>query len=92
LAEILRLRGRTPSASDTVGSAKPCYVTGVRNLAARIATGDDDGMAQVCTMVGALVLGRATQDNPLSEELLRTARRALTENGTRQSEPQQRTD
>jgi TetR/AcrR family transcriptional regulator, transcriptional repressor for nem operon len=81
--------GREP---DQAARAHERYVTGVRNLAARMATGDDDGMAQVCTMVGALVLARATQDNPLSEELLRAARTALTENGTGRSEPQQRTD
>ncbi|MFE2968548.1 hypothetical protein ACFXKC_33725 [Streptomyces sp. NPDC059340] len=49
-------------------------------------------MAQLCTMVGALVLARATRGNPLSEEPLQAARTALTENGTGQCEPQQRTD
>jgi hypothetical protein len=62
------------------------YVAGVRNLAAVMATGDDDGMAQLCTMVGALVLARATEGDPLSEELLDAARTALTESGG-QSEP-----
>jgi len=44
-------------------------------------------MAQFCTMVGALVLARATRGDPLSEELLQAARTALTESGTGQSEP-----
>jgi TetR/AcrR family transcriptional regulator, transcriptional repressor for nem operon len=67
--------GREP---DQAAQAHERYVTGVRKLAARMATGDDDGMAQVCTMVGALVLARATHGNPISEELLRAARTALT--------------
>jgi TetR/AcrR family transcriptional repressor of nem operon len=71
--------------------AQDVYVNGVRNRAARLATGDDDGMAQLCTMVGALVLARATRGNPISEELLQAARTALTESGTGQSDPQQRT-
>ncbi|MFF3655062.1 hypothetical protein [Streptomyces olivochromogenes] len=49
-------------------------------------------MAQLCTMVGALVLARATRGNPISDELLQAARTALTENGTGQSAPRQRTD
>jgi TetR/AcrR family transcriptional repressor of nem operon len=81
--------GREP---DQAARAQDVYVNGVRNRAARLATGDDDGMAQLCTMVGALVLARATRGNPISEELLQAARTALTENGTGQSEPQQRTD
>jgi TetR/AcrR family transcriptional repressor of nem operon len=72
--------------------AQDVYVNGVRNRAARLATGDDDGMAQLCTMVGALVLARATRGNPISEELLQAARTALTESGTGQSAPQRRTD
>ncbi|MER5917325.1 TetR family transcriptional regulator [Streptomyces sp. NPDC001982] len=81
--------GREP---DQAARARHVYINGVRNRAARLATGDDDGMAQLCTMVGALVLARATRGNPLSEELLQAARTALTESGTGQSEPQQRTD
>ncbi|MEU8983661.1 TetR family transcriptional regulator [Streptomyces sp. NPDC048309] len=78
--------GREP---DQAARAHHVYINGVRNRAARLATGDDDGMAQLCTMVGALVLARATRGNPLSEELLQAARTALIESGTGQSEPQQ---
>ncbi|MEU1448432.1 MULTISPECIES: hypothetical protein [Streptomyces] len=63
----------------------------MRNRAARPATGDEDGMVQLCTMVGALVLARATRGNPISEELLQAARTALTGSGTGQSEPRRRT-
>ncbi|MER5534978.1 TetR/AcrR family transcriptional regulator [Streptomyces mirabilis] len=81
--------GREPGQA---ARAQDVYINGVRNRAARLATGDDDGMAQLCTMVGALVLARATRDNPISEELLQAARASLTESGTGRSEPQQRTD
>ena len=81
--------GREPGQA---ARAQHAYINGVRNRAARLATGDDDGLAQFCTMVGALVLARATRGNPISEELLQAARTALTESGTGQSEPQQRTD
>ena len=80
--------GREPGQA---ARAHHAYRNGVRNLAARLAT-DDNGLAQLCTMVGALVLARATRDDALSEELLQAARAALTEGGTRRSEPQQRTD
>ncbi|MEU9992765.1 TetR family transcriptional regulator [Streptomyces sp. NPDC048045] len=79
--------GREP---EQAARAQHVYINGVRNRAARLATGDDDGMAQLCTMVGALVLARATRGNPLSEELLQAARTALTESA--QPEPQRRTD
>ncbi|MEV6114158.1 TetR family transcriptional regulator [Streptomyces sp. NPDC052109] len=81
--------GREP---DQVARARHAYINGVRNRAARLATGDNDGMAQLCTMVGALVLARATRGNPISEELLQAARTALTGSGTGRPEPQQRTD
>ena len=80
--------GRAPSQAAHTPQA---YINGVRNLAARLAT-DDDGLAQLCTMVGALVLARATRGDPLSEELLQAASTALTGNGTGQPEPEQRTD
>jgi TetR/AcrR family transcriptional regulator, transcriptional repressor for nem operon len=72
--------------------ARPAYINGIRKLTARLATEDDDGMAQFCTMVGALALARATRGDPISEELLQAARTALTEAGTGRSEPEQRTD
>ncbi|MFF2461500.1 hypothetical protein [Streptomyces mirabilis] len=71
--------------------AHDVHINGVRNRAARPATGDEDGMVQLCTMVGALVLARATRGNPISEELLQAARTALTGSGTGQSEPRRRT-
>lgn len=81
--------GREP---DQGARSQHVYINGVRNRAARLATGDDDGMAQLCTMVGALVLARATRDDPISEELLRAARTALTTNDPERSAPEQRAD
>ncbi|MGY6025333.1 TetR family transcriptional regulator [Streptomyces spinosirectus] len=72
--------GREP---DQAARSRQVYINGVRNRAARLATGDD-GMAQLCTMVGALVLARATRGNPISEELLQAARTALNENTKRE--------
>lgn len=74
--------GRDP---DQATRSQRVYVNGVRSRAARLATGDDDGMAQLCTMVGALVLARATRGNPISEELLQAARTALTGSGSEQA-------
>jgi len=81
--------GREPGQA---ARARQAYVNGIRKLAARLATDDQDGMAQFCTMAGALVLARATQGDPISGELLQAARTALTESGTGRSEPRQGTD
>lgn len=79
--------GREP---EQAARSQHVYINGVRNRAARLATGDDDGMAQLCTTVGALVLARATRGNPISDELLQAARTALTQSG--QLAPQHRTN
>jgi len=50
--------GREP---DQAAHAHRVYTQGVRRLAARLANGDDDGLAQLSTLVGALALARATQ-------------------------------
>ena len=56
------------------------YTEGVSDFAGRLATEDQDGIARLCTMLGALVLSRATNGTPLSEKILTTAREALTAN------------
>ena len=81
--------GREPGQA---ARARQAYINGIRNRAARLATGDDDGLAQFCTMAGALVLARATRGDPISEELLQAARTALTDSGAGQSEPRPPTD
>ncbi|MEU1425292.1 DUF6262 family protein [Kitasatospora sp. NPDC005751] len=64
---------REPGARD----AHRAYTEGVSDFAEWLATEDQDGIAQLCTMVGALVLARATKGSPLSEQILTTARAAL---------------
>ncbi|GAA3466529.1 MULTISPECIES: TetR/AcrR family transcriptional regulator [Nonomuraea] len=54
------------------------YTEGVGDLADWLATDDQDGLTRLCTMLGALLLARATKDSPLSEEILTAARAALT--------------
>ncbi|MFF7648997.1 TetR/AcrR family transcriptional regulator [Streptomyces sp. NPDC007983] len=58
--------------------ARRVYAEGVGEFAEWLATEDQDGIARLCTMLGALVLARATKDSPLSEEILTAARAALT--------------
>lgn len=59
------------------------YADGVREFADWLAsaggdTAADDGLAQLSTLVGALLLARTTAGTPLSEEILTAAARALT--------------
>lgn len=68
--------------TDHAAHAPDVYINGIRNLAAQLATDDNDGVAQLCTMVGALALARATRGDPISEELLQAARTALAGSGT----------
>ncbi len=54
------------------------YRDGVTQLARRVATDEDDGLSRLCTMVGALVLARATKGSPLSEDILAAALKTIT--------------
>ncbi|MFE5768321.1 TetR/AcrR family transcriptional regulator [Streptomyces sp. NPDC056485] len=57
------------------------YADGVSDFADWLATDDPDrnrdGIVRLCTMLGAVVLARATKDSPLSDEILEAARAAL---------------
>ncbi|TXS54186.1 TetR/AcrR family transcriptional regulator [Streptomyces sp. t39] len=69
----------TDMARESEGQeARRIYTEGVGDFAARLATGDQDGITRLCTMLGALVLARATTGSPLSEEILTTVRAELT--------------
>ncbi|WP_327121963.1 TetR family transcriptional regulator [Streptomyces sp. NBC_01341] len=59
--------------------ASRIFTEGVGAFAAQLATDDQDGIARLCTMFGALVLARATEGSPLSEDILAAAHRALTD-------------
>ncbi|MCX2182698.1 TetR/AcrR family transcriptional regulator [Streptomyces sp. SKN60] len=59
--------------------ARRVYTEGVREFADWLTSDDrEDGLARLSTLIGALVLSRATRDSPLSEEILTAAREALT--------------
>ncbi|WP_405386621.1 TetR/AcrR family transcriptional regulator [Streptomyces sp. NBC_01102] len=57
--------------------ARRVYAEGVGDFAEWLANDGQDGIARLCTMVGALVLARATEGYPISEEILTGARAAL---------------
>ncbi|MGQ4480106.1 TetR/AcrR family transcriptional regulator [Streptomyces sp. SAS_276] len=61
------------------GEARRVFTKGVADFAEFLTTDDQDGIARLCTLFGALVLSRATKDSPISEEILTSARAALTE-------------
>ncbi|MFD9271186.1 TetR/AcrR family transcriptional regulator [Streptomyces goshikiensis] len=54
------------------------YADGVSDFADWLDTDDQDGIVRLCTMLGAVVLARATKDSPLSDEILDAARASLT--------------
>ncbi|WP_433461942.1 TetR/AcrR family transcriptional regulator [Spirillospora sp. CA-128828] len=62
--------------------ARRIFTEQVGDTAAWLGADGEDGIARLCTMVGALVLARATKGNPLSEDILATARAALTDDST----------
>ncbi|GHE32627.1 TetR family transcriptional regulator [Streptomyces griseoaurantiacus] len=67
--------------TDEGREAHRVYAEGVRDFADVLATEEEDGLVRLCTMLGALVLARATRDDPLSEDVLAAARTALTDGG-----------
>ena len=62
--------------------ARRVYTQGVGDFAEVLADDDQDGIARLCTMVGAILLSRATKGSSVSDEILSAARAALkTTNG-----------
>jgi TetR/AcrR family transcriptional repressor of nem operon len=57
-------------------SLRPTYAAGIREMAGWLAAGDE-GLAELSTLVGAMVLARATAGDPISDDILRAARDAL---------------
>ena len=54
------------------------FAGGVREFADWLAMeGEDDGLARLATMVGAVILARATRGTDLSDEILATVRQTL---------------
>ncbi|MFJ6260704.1 TetR/AcrR family transcriptional regulator [Rhodococcus erythropolis] len=65
---------REPADSE----ARRVYVEGVGDFAKALADEEHDGLVRLSTMIGALVLARATKGSSLSEEVLVAAREELT--------------
>ena len=59
------------------GAAHEPYARGVEHFARWMAGGDDEDLAAVATMVGALLIARATSGTPLSDRVLAAARESL---------------
>lgn len=77
---------RAPAGSPV----RTAYLDGLKAMAARLASLQDDAgspaadrraLADVATLVGALLLSRATKGDPISEELLASARERLLQQG-----------
>ncbi|MFD8725872.1 TetR/AcrR family transcriptional regulator [Streptomyces sp. NPDC059629] len=66
--------GRTGEDSE----GRRAYIDGVEELIKWFATEDDDGIARLSSMVGALVLARATNGSELSDRILDSVRTLLT--------------
>ncbi|QUQ71540.1 TetR/AcrR family transcriptional regulator [Kutzneria sp. CA-103260] len=65
-------------ARDDDAQTRHIYADGVREFADWLATeGKDDGLARLATLAGAILLARATEGTPLSDEFLTAARQAL---------------
>ncbi|MCX4538061.1 TetR family transcriptional regulator [Streptomyces sp. NPDC002596] len=58
-------------------AARDRFSKGAAEFAQHLATDENDGLSRLSLMVGALILSRATQGTPISEEILAAARAAL---------------
>ncbi|MFE0440011.1 TetR family transcriptional regulator [Streptomyces nigra] len=75
------LAGFAPDRARATGDSEAhrVYAQGARDFAEALATEEQDGLARLSTLVGALTLARATKGTPISDEILDAARAALTE-------------
>ncbi|MDH2430592.1 TetR family transcriptional regulator [Sphaerisporangium sp. TRM90804] len=62
---------------DGDAPARAPYAEGVREFARWLSGGREEDLATVCTLVGALVLARATAGSELSDQILAAARGAV---------------
>jgi TetR/AcrR family transcriptional regulator, transcriptional repressor for nem operon len=60
------------------GAARETYAAGLRDMAAWIAPGDA-GLSALATLVGGIILARATAGSAVSEEILRAVRATASE-------------
>ncbi|GGV49182.1 TetR family transcriptional regulator [Kitasatospora herbaricolor] len=68
-------------ARDPGQAARDTYTEGVREFAGWLADDPEDGLARLATLVGGLLLARATEGSELSDEILRAAHAALSDSG-----------
>lgn len=62
----------------TAGEVRETYAAGVEAFAAWLSTDANEGLPMVATLVGAILLARATAGTELSEKILETTHKALT--------------
>lgn len=62
----------------TAGEVRETYAAGVKEFAGWMSTDVDDGLPMVATLVGAILLARATAGTELSERILESTHKALT--------------
>ncbi|MEV0736763.1 TetR/AcrR family transcriptional regulator [Streptomyces sp. NPDC050549] len=63
---------------STAGEVRETYAAGVEEFAAWMSTDANDGLPVVATLVGAILLARATAGTELSEKILASTHKALT--------------
>jgi TetR/AcrR family transcriptional regulator, transcriptional repressor for nem operon len=63
---------------STTGEVRETYAAGVEKFAAWLSADADDGLPMVATLVGAILLARATAGTELSEKILESTHEALT--------------
>ncbi|MCX4767397.1 TetR/AcrR family transcriptional regulator [Streptomyces sp. NBC_01275] len=62
----------------TGGEVRETYAAGVQEFAGWLSADADDGLPMVATLVGAILLARATAGTELSEKILESTHKALT--------------
>ncbi|MDX2529816.1 TetR/AcrR family transcriptional regulator [Streptomyces europaeiscabiei] len=62
----------------TAGEVRETYAAGVQEFAAWLTPDAHDGLSMVATLVGAILLARATAGTELSEKILESAHKTLT--------------
>ncbi|WP_457426324.1 TetR family transcriptional regulator [Streptomyces sp. QTS52] len=62
----------------TAGAVRETYAGGVEEFAAWLSADTNDGLPMVATLVGAILLARATAGTELSERILESTHKALT--------------
>ncbi len=62
----------------TAGELRETYAAGAQEFAEWLSTDTDDGLPMVATLVGAILLARATAGTELSERILESTHKALT--------------